>query len=290
MVSISNDFSTTTNSYDNYRAYAREFARANKNDVANMAVLQYSVENQNKEKKFTKRINTAFNTLPVLAVASGLAAKRGMGASLASGATWGLALLAPDVIVGLNKKLTSVSPRIKEAEKKHPVMTFLGGVATSIGAFMGAVSLLDKTIAHPKVKGALSSAGEMLKDAGKAVKDSGFVAKTGAKLGELKAKVVGSKLVQPVINKFKNTEVLKNVAQGAKSLGKKALTVLPELAILGIGAALIGKSISTVHKINDNKKQIEEAQLQVANQVIDSYSAENEELKNIVYPKHDKDA
>ena len=73
MASVSNDFSTTN--FNIPRAQAREFAQASKKDVANMAVLQYSIENQDKNVRYNKRLNRAMNSLPVLAVASGLMAK-----------------------------------------------------------------------------------------------------------------------------------------------------------------------------------------------------------------------
>ena len=288
MASVSNDFSTTN--FNIPRAQAREFAQASKKDVANMAVLQYSIENQDKNVRYNKRLNRAMNSLPVLAVASGLMAKKGVAASLGSGVSWGLALLAPDLISGVNRKLTKANPNLKRAEEKHPTATFLAGVTASIGTFLGASVLLNKGLANKKVQKVVSSAVDMVKDAGKSVKNSKFVSSAGAKFVELKSQIASSKVVKPVLEKINNSAILKDNIKGAKSLGKKALKYLPELTILAVGASLIAKSIKTIHSVNNNKKVIEEAQLQTANKVIDSYEAENEELRNIIFPQPEEDA
>lgn len=288
MASVSNDFSTTN--FNIPRAQAREFAQASKKDVANMAVLQYSIENQDKNVRYNKRLNRAMNSLPVLAVASGLMAKKGVAASLGSGVSWGLALLAPDLISGVNRKLTKANPNLKRAEEKHPTATFLAGVTASIGTFLGASVLLNKGLANKKVQKVVSSAVDMVKDAGKSVKNSKFVSSAGAKFVELKSQIASSKVVKPVLEKINNSAILKDNIKGAKSLGKKALKYLPELTILAVGASLIAKSIKTIHSVNNNKKGIEEAQLQTANKVIDSYEAENEELRNIIFPQPEEDA
>ena len=201
-----------------------------------------------------------------------------------------MALLAPDLISGVNRKLTKANPNLKHAEEKHPTATFLAGVTASIGTFLGASVLLNKGLANKKVQKVVSSAVDMVKDAGKSVKNSKFVSSAGAKFVELKSQIASSKVVKPVLEKINNSAILKDNIKGAKSLGKKALKYLPELTILAVGASLIAKSIKTIHSVNNNKKGIEEAQLQTANKVIDSYEAENEELRNIIFPQPEEDA
>lgn len=265
---------------DTQRESAKKFVNANDKDVSKMASRQYSQKYHNDDKKFSRNISLAINSLPLIAVASGLASKKGAAASIKDGAYWGIALLAPKVINKANHALTKNSSKIENAEKKNSGMSYMTQVAASIGAYFGATALFNKAIEQPKVKefgkNIINKATDFAKNIKNPIKLS---PEAGAKLAELKNNIKVPEFAKPAIETLKNSETLKTVLNTSKGIAKKAIKNAPVLTVLGIGAALIAKSASSANKFAGIKSDIKNAQLETAKGLVNTYSEENEDLK-----------
>ena len=160
-------------------------------------------------------------------------------------------------------------------------------VAASIGAYFGATALFNKVIEKPKVKefgkNMIGKVSEFASNAKQTIKNMkspiNLSPEAGAKLAELKAKVKVPEFAKPAIENLKNSETLKTALTTSKNIAKKAIKNAPILTVLGIGAALVAKSVSSANKFGEIKSNIKNAQLETAKGLVNAYSQENEELK-----------
>ena len=173
-------------------------------------------------------------------------------------------------------------------------------VAASIGAYFGATALFNKVIEKPKVKefgkNMIGKVSEFASNAKQTIKNMkspiNLSPEAGAKLAELKAKdlvennyfshespTLGTPFEMLNNNNLKNSETLKTALTTSKNIAKKAIKNAPILTVLGIGAALVAKSVSSANKFGEIKSNIKNAQLETAKGLVNAYSQENEELK-----------
>ena len=102
---------------DKQKASAKRFINADDAKLNKMAHNTYKFNEGANDKKFSRNVSIAVNSLPLIAVASGLASKKGAAAAIKDGAYWGIALLAPKAINAVNNKLVNVSSKVKNAER-----------------------------------------------------------------------------------------------------------------------------------------------------------------------------
>ena len=272
---------------DKQRASAKRFINADDAKLNKMAHNTYNFNERANDKKFSRNVSIAVNSLPLIAVASGLASKKGAAAVIKDGAYWGIALLAPKAINAVNNKLVNVSSKVKNAERKNAGTSYMAQVAASIGAYFGATALFNKVIEKPKVKefgkNMIGKVSEFASNAKQTIKNMkspiNLSPEAGAKLAELKAKVKVPEFAKPAIENLKNSETLKTALTTSKNIAKKAIKNAPILTVLGIGAALVAKSVSSANKFGEIKSNIKNAQLETAKGLVNAYSQENEELK-----------
>lgn len=268
------------NNVDIQRAKAEKFVNASDSTINRLARKNYNKLYSEENKKFDKRVVTTLNTLPFIAVASGLAMGKGKKGSLMSGLSWSMALLAPSLVASANKAFVK-NPKVAEAERKHPVTTLAANVAASVGAFMGLTSLADKALAHPKVAKGLNNLSNNASEAFGALKGQAqtLLKKTkisGAVTGlMMKADMATPKVVKDALN----SPVAKGVGEFARNLGKGLVKNAPTLVVLGTVGALIGKGMADAKKYSGIKADIKDAQFNTAKNLVNAYSAENKELK-----------
>ena len=265
---------------DRQKAKAQKFINASERDVSKMASKQYNKKYKAEDKKFAKNMGMAMNSVPLIAVASGLLSKKGTAASLRQGAEWGLALLAPKTIDKINNKAVKSSPKLKQAEKNHSGLTFLTTITASVGAFLGASALLDKGLKNPKVKDFGENVAKGAKETFKGLKNPVKLSpEMSKKLNNITSKIKVPEFAKPTIKKLRNSETAGKIAQGTMKLGKKLVKNAPVIAVLGIGAALVGRSVSDAGKYAGIRQNIKNAQLDKARELIGAYSEENNALK-----------
>lgn len=264
------------------RAKAEKFVNASDKTVDRLARRNYNKLYREDNKKFDKQVVTTLNTLPFVAVASGLAAGKGKKGALMSGLSWGMALLAPSLVAGANKAFVK-NPKVAKAEKEHPMATLTASIVTSVGAYMGLTSLADKAMVHPKV----AELGN--KVAGKAGEAMTAISKKVAPLAE---KVKMPEFAKNAISKIKvpkfakkgmeylaKNPVAQEVAGFAKNLGKGIAKNAPTLVVFGTMGAMLANSIASAKKYSGIKAEIKDAQFNTAKNLVNAYSAENAELK-----------
>ena len=199
---------------DKQRASAKRFINADDAKLNKMAHNTYNFNERANDKKFSRNVSIAVNSLPLIAVASGLASKKGAAAAIKDGAYWGIALLAPKAINAVNNKLVNVSSKVKNAERKNAGTSYMAQVAAS---YFGATALFNKVIEKPKVKefgkNMIGKVSEFASNAKQTIKNMkspiNLSPEAGAKLAELKAKVKVPEFAKPAIENLKNSETLK---------------------------------------------------------------------------------
>ena len=79
------------NQMDIQRAKAEKFVNASDKTIDRLARKNYNKLYSEDDKKFNKRVGTTLKTLPLVAVASGLAMCQGKKGAVLSGLSWGMA-------------------------------------------------------------------------------------------------------------------------------------------------------------------------------------------------------
>jgi len=277
--------SMTGTSTDNRYAHAEKFVNASDKTISRMASRQYNRKYSADDKKFSKRAGFAMNSIPVLAVAAGLAAGKGSAASLKQGVEWGLALLAPKAVDAINNKVVKSSPKIKSAEKHHPAAAFLGEAVASVGAFFGASALMNKAADSPKVAKVggkiISNMQNKLKPAADKVIKSKFVRNKvlDAVAGFELAKSYIPDSVKNAAKSVAESPVMNKIGNVTKRITKSALKNAPVLTVAGVGVALIANSLSQANKYSSIKSDIKTAQFNTAKELVNAYSEENKALR-----------
>lgn len=233
-------------------------------------------------KKFDKRVGTTLKTLPLVAVASGLAMKQGARGSLLSGLTWGLALAAPALVGAANKSLVKNNPKLEKAERKNPGKTMLASMAASVAGFIGLNSIANGVLANPKVADlggkVANRAGEVLGKAKGPVQS--FLKKTKIADAIVGATAYASTLSMPKpVAKVLETTAAKTIGSAVKNAGKYVAKNAPILLVFGTLGAVLGKGVSEANKMRAVQSGIKEAQFNTAKALVNSYAAENAELR-----------
>lgn len=269
------------NQMDVQRAKAEKFVNASDNTINRLARRNYNKLYREENKKFDKRVVTTLNTLPLVAVASGLVAGKGKKGALLNGLTWGMALVAPSLVAKANNNFVKNNPKVANAERKHPIATLTANIAASVGAFMGLTSIADKVLANPKVAGAGKVVADRAGQALSAVKTASVGLMKKAKVPELVVATM-MRIPKPVMDgaeAFAKNPIVKNVGGFAKNLGKGLAKNAPALLVFGTVGAIIGKGVSDARKFSGIKSEIKDAQFNTAKNLVNAYSAENAELK-----------
>lgn len=272
------------NQVDISRAKAEKFVNASDNTINRLARRNYNKLYSEEDKKFDKRLSTTLKTLPFVAVASGLAMGKGKKGALLSGLSWGMALVAPSLVAGANKAFVK-SPKVAEAERKHPIATLTASIAASVGAFVGLTSIADKVLSNPRLMNKGKKMVAPVVDAVEKFADKAvcpkFVRDGVAKLGNAKTAII-NKIPASVKDGAKalvESPVAKSVGGFVKNLGKGLVKNAPTLVVLGTVGALIGKGMADARKYSGIKADLKDAQFNTAKNLVNAYSAENKELK-----------
>jgi hypothetical protein len=266
---------------DKQRNRAENFINKDDKEISRIAARSVSINNYKSNKNFAKNINTAFNSIPFVAVASGLIMKRGIKPSLKNGAEWGLAVAIPSVIGKLNRKAVETNDSLKSAERKHEGISFGAEIGLALAGFFGATTLLDKASKHPKVNKVVDT---VIADAkstfGKIKNEIKVPENITQALSNAKEKVKIPEFVKTGFNKVANSNAFNNILQTGKAVAKKAVNNAPMLVALGVIGAIVGTAIKQSSQISATKSAIKNSQLDVARELVDVYKQENEELKS----------
>ena len=282
---------------DRQKAKATKFVNANNKELNNMA---YAINNRKeRNSKFAKNIGKAVMSLPVVAgVAAAIATKgKVSGKTLAGlksfGATAGAMGIATGVLAA-NEVAAAKNPKLKKAEKKHPLLSFAGLTAIATGAVVAADAGLKKI--SPKAAESLTKLAKRVKldklaakmdNAPEAIKTfaSSIAAKVSLPKGvKEKLSTVASKIKVPQFlkdgyAKVANLEATKTAVSAMKKAGSKMLKNPVTTASALIGAALIGHAVKQTMELSSTKTKLKDKQLQVASQLVNAYAMENESLK-----------
>ena len=265
---------------DKKRNRANNFVNKNDREVSQMATRAVSIHNNESNRKFGKRLSLAFNSIPFVAVASGLAMKRGIKPSLKNGAEWGLAVAIPAIVSKANNTAIKSSDNIKSAEKKHANLSFGAEIGLSLAGFFGASALLDKASKNAKVNKIVDTVIDGTKDTlGKIKKEIKVPESLTQKVSKVAEKVKIPEFAKTAYNKVASSNVAKNVIASGKKIGKKAVKNAPMLVALGVIGAVFGAAVKQSSQISEVKSVIKKDQLDTARNLIGTYKQENEELK-----------
>jgi len=277
-------------SYNNVAmAKAERFVNASDKSINRLVRKGFNQTYGEENKKFDKHVNATLKALPLVAVASGLATKKGVKGSLMSGLGWGIALATPSLVMGANKVITDHSPKIAKAEKKHPIATSMANIAAVVGSYVGLTTLADKAIANPKVINAGKKVINPVLNAGKKVAEGvatkistpEFV-KTGmSKLGTVAGKVANAipASVKTLTKTAIESPMAKTIANASKTAGKHLVKNAPTVLVFATLGAIIGKAAADNKKAANMKADIKQAQFDTAKALVNTYSAENKALR-----------
>lgn len=285
---------------DYEKSKANNFVNASDRELDRMAARKYRRTHRAEDRAFTRNANLAMKSVPLVAVASSLALKQGGKAALMNGASWALAIAAPAIVSEANAIAIGYSPKLKRFEDKHENLTFAGGLAASVGAFVGGNKVLNKIVEkapkileNPKVKAMTDKLAEStakFKDSSigiyntvkNKVPEKLSNLKEVMKLENIKKKMPEFKVPGEITNKLatlKNLETTKTAVAFVKNIGKQAIKHAPLLTVLGIGTAVIAKSINSAKEVSNIKSNLKEAQLNTARNLNLAYAEENKSLK-----------
>ncbi len=270
------------NQVDIQRAKAEKFVNASDKTINRLARKTYNRMYGDENKKFDKRVGTTLKTLPLVAVASGLAMKQGARGSLLSGLTWGLALAAPAMVGAVNKAMVKSSRTVEKAERKHPMTALVTNMAASVGAFFGLTALANKALANPKVA---EVGGKVVKGAGEVLGKAKAPVQSLLKKTKIPGAVAGAMMyaetlsVPKPVAKVLETPVAKSIGSVVKKASKYVAKNAPTLLVFGTLGAVLAKGASEANKMKAVHSGIKEAQFNTAKALVNSYAAENAELK-----------
>lgn len=282
---------------DRQKAKAAKFANANNKELNQMA---YAINNRKqRNSKFAKNIGKAIMSLPVVAGVAAAAVSKGKVstktlAGLKSFAATAGAMGIATGVLAANEAVAAKSPKVKKAEKKHPLLSFAGLTAIATGAVVAADAGLKKI--SPKAAEKLTKLAKQVKldklatkmdNAPEAIRTfaSSVAAKVSLPKGvKEKLSTVASKIKMPQFlkegySKVANLEATKTAVATMKNAGKTMLKNPVTTASALIGAALIGHAVKQTIELSSTKSKLKDKQLQVANQLVDAYARENESLK-----------
>mgnify|MGYP004658083429 FL=1 len=277
-------------SYNNVAtARAERFVNASDKSINRLVKKGFNQAYGEENKKFDKHVNATLKTLPLVAVASGLAMKKGAKGSLMSGLSWGLALVAPTLVAGANKAIVKNSPKMAKEETKHPVAASMANIAASIGAYVGLSALADKALSNPKIVNAgkkvlnpaLDAGKKMAENIASKITSSGFIKEGASKLGTV-AEKVGARIptaVKSFTKAVAQSPITKTVANATKTAGKHLVKNAPAVLVFATLGAIIGKASSDAKKMANMKAEVKQAQFDTAKALVNTYSAENKALK-----------
>ena len=267
------------------RAKAEHFANAGDDKINRLARKSYNKLYKEENKEFDKRVNTTLKTLPLVAVASGLATGKGKKGALLSGLSWGFALIAPSIVGAVNKKAVDNNPKLAKSERKHPLSALAVNVGASLGVFAGLTAVTNKLLSNNKVVDAGKKVFKPVMEG--ASKLAGKVASSSfVNSGIATVKEVATKTGKAIPNSVKNmaktvseSSIAKNLASVAKSSGKYIAKNAPALLVFGTMGALVAKGVSEAKKMSAIKSEIKDAQFETAKTLMNTYSSENRALK-----------
>ena len=261
---------------DRQIAQAQRFVNADERALNRLAVKNYNKENKKADKSFSKKVGLAIYSTPIVALASGLALKNGVGPSAKVAAKWVMPLAAGATIFGLDNKLNKLSPKYRKAENKHPGLFTTGVLGTAIAGMIGGEKLIDKAYnsiekANPNI---FTRMDEGLSSFASKIKMPKAVSKKVKDL-DLLSKIPGKDKIAGVFT----SDAAKAAKETLGNVGKSALANAPEL-VAGIAlAAIVGKVLSTSAKLHNEKTKLHNAQFETAKELTNYYSAENKSLK-----------
>lgn len=256
----------------NNRERAEAFVNKTDRELSRTARHLYGVANKKNDEKLAKRTSFALKALPVIAVAAGLATKKGLKPSLLDGALWGTALAVPAVVDGANKVLTK-NDNIKKAEKRHPGMAFGLELGAVVAGFYGARNAIVKIAKNKSVNKVFNSFAEGVKNTYEVAKKEIKVPK---RITELAEKV---KVPETVRNMY-HSIAESSIGKGAASLGKKAVKYAPEIVLLGTIAAIFTAGAKNAARVNNIKNQLKQEQMDTAKDLADYYKQQPQDDAN----------
>lgn len=266
---------------DQQKNRANAFINKSDKELNQIALRASSIQNHKSNKNLVKNIDRAFNALPLIAVASGLASGKSAKAALKNGAEWGLAVAIPAIVNKANKTAVNSSDNIKQAEKKHAGMSFGAEIALSLAGFFGATALLNKASKNAKVNKIADTVIQGTKDTlNKVKKEIKVPEKLTQAYGKIAEKVKVPEFAKNTLAKVKNSQITKNIAEKGAKIGKKAIANAPGIVAVGIVGAILGSAVKQASQTAEIKNSLKRDQLSTAKHLISAYQDENQALKD----------
>lgn len=298
-VSVNNESSIPYVQYgtDRQKAKATKFANANDKELNQMA---YAINNRKqRNSKFARNVGRAIISLPVVAGVAAAVVTKGKvsGRTLAGLKSFGLTAGAMGIGSGViiaNEVAAAKNPKLKKAERKHPLLSFAGLSAIATGAVVAAnaglkkispkaaesLTKLAKKVKLDKLAAKMDNAPEAIRTFASSVAEKVSLPKgVKEKLSTLSSKIKMPQFLKEGYAKVANLESTKTAVSAMKKAGKTMLKNPVTTASALIGAALIGHAVKQSMEISSTKAKLKDKQLKVANQLVDAYAMENESLK-----------
>ena len=152
---------------------------------------------------------------------------------------------------------------------------------TTLVGFFGANALLNKASQSKTVNKVADVLINGVKDTyGKVAKEIKIPKNISKKAGELIGKVKVPEFAKDAFDTVKNSKVFKNVADMGLKVGKKVVKYAPDIALGSAIALTLAAAVKQGMEINSTKRHLKDNQLNTARNLVESYKAENEDLKS----------
>lgn len=271
-----NKLSSTQLTTDRQRARATEFINRNDREVTEMASRAHDISHRSDNQRFSKNLKTALYSLPVVAVASGLALKKGIKPSLKNGADWGVALAAPAAVSAVSKALSKPDSH----GRKHDNLPFGAHLVFSLGTYFAGFTAIEAASKNKKVNEIADAVIKGAKDTYRDVKSKiSIPEKMTNAFNSVKSKIKVPEFAKPFADKVMASETMELALKTSKDLGKKVLQHAPLLVAAGTVVAVVGSAVRQASEISGLRSNIKRAQLDTARNLVNSYQTENQNLK-----------
>ncbi len=282
---------------DRQKAKATKFVNADNRELTKLA---YNINDRKyRDNKFAKNIVRVTAALPLIGAAVVAATTKGKVSTRTIAGAKSFIKTAGAMAVGVgvikaNNKIADNSPKVKRAERKHPILTLAGLTAfatasvTALAAGAAKVSpkaaeklvSLGKRIKLDKFAQKLDKAPEAIRKVASNIKQQVSLPK-GVKenLSKIAKNIKVPQILKDGYSQIANAKSTKAVLNTMKKAGSAMLRNPVTTASAVIGAAIVGHVVKKSVETAQTKTKLKEAQLKTANQLIDAYSKENESLK-----------
>ena len=275
---------SSINNTDMQRAHAEAFVYKSDKNITKMAGRINNIQHHKDHKRAAQVASFATKTIPFIAAASTLAMGKGIKPAAKQGAIWTALIAIPAMVTRANNNIKHASAT-PENKKGHG-LSFGGELVATLAGFWGATVGINKLAKNPRVNeiadNVIAKSREIFGSVSKKVKVPEGLAQKASELTNKAKGIIPEKVktfVGETAESVKNSQAFKTIAAKSAKAGKSALKYAPEIALGSIIVGTLAYGIKEGVRVAETKKQLKQDQLKTARAVIDSYKAENAELK-----------